>query len=104
MADEERYVPNGRPLTPYEREVLENLQEEAAEVIVAASKLLRFGVDYRPDGMPNDVFLGLEIGDLNYMMIAAIKARIVSLADVAAGVARKETRFRMYLQHPPEVT
>jgi hypothetical protein len=103
--DGERYVPNGRPLTPYEREVLENLQEEAAEVIVAASKVLRFGLDNRPeDGIPNTEHLGIEVGNLNYMIIEAIRADIVTPADVSEGCVLKEIRFRKFLQNPPEAT
>lgn len=44
-----RYISKHPKPTPYERELLTILMEEAAEVIVMASKILRFGAG---DGYP----------------------------------------------------
>jgi hypothetical protein len=69
----DQYVPNGTPLTDLEKEVLTILMEECGEVViecgrvsVAASKLIRFGKENRPDenGQANTQVLGHEIGDL----------------------------------------
>lgn len=97
----ERWKPSdGRSLTPRERELLEILQEECAEVIQAASKLLRFGVgNTNPTtGERNDRALGLEVGDLNNMIRRVILAEIVNPLDVGDGDRRKDERLERYLQ------
>lgn len=98
----ERYRPNGTPLTDHEREILGILQEECAEVIVAASKLIRFGKENRPDGgVPNTEELGLEVGDLLHMMERASRLGLLPGGAVAAGKMRKAERLRHYLQTEP---
>ena len=102
---EDRFVPSdGRPLTPYEREILTILQEECAEVIVAASKLLRFGVgNTNPStGKKNDEDLGLEVGDLQQMIDKIIFAEIVSRDHLIDGMVRKQDRLIQFMQHAPE--
>lgn len=104
MSDD-RFVPHdGRPLTAYEREILTILQEECAEVIVAASKLLRFGRgNTNPTtGEKNDAELGREVGDLQAMIDKITLAEIISRDHVIDGVVRKEQRLQQFLQHVPE--
>lgn len=97
-----RYEPKGEPLTPAEIEVLNNLQEEAAEVIKAASKLLRFGkedIDPKTGGS-NTYYLGLEIGNLVTMINLVGHRKLVLEADVEQGKADKLSnlsRFSRYL-------
>ncbi len=99
----DRYIPNGTPLTPWETEILTVLMEEAAEVIQAASKLIRFGKENRPgpDAVPNTMVLGLEVGDLEEMLSLANYVGLVSTEDINAGMIRKRARFRKYSQHMP---
>jgi hypothetical protein len=100
-----KYQPNGTPLTDYERELLVILMEECAEVIQAASKLIRFGKENRPPtGFPhseisNSTYLGLEAGDLDYMIRLVREAGIISLKDIGAGHQRKMARLDQYMQH-----
>lgn len=95
------YTPNGTPLTDHERELLVVLMEECAEVTQAASKLIRFGKENRPDGgEPNTRVLALEIGDLLHMVDLVAEARLVSSqAAIDEGVGRKAQRFAKYQQH-----
>lgn len=102
-----RFVPaDGRQLTPYEREILTILQEECAEVIVAASKLLRFGLgNTNPStGKKNSEELGLEVGDLQWMIDKVTLAEIVSRDHVIDGMVRKQDRLTQFMQHAPERT
>jgi len=97
-----RYVPNGTPLTPHEREILTILMEEACEVAIAASKLIRFGKENRPDsGVSNCRELGLEIGDLQHMVARARVLDMVRDADIHEGQVRKRERLAKYLQTEP---
>lgn len=99
----ERYTPNGTPLTPYEDEILTVLMEECAEVIVAASKLKRFGKENRPDdGESNSRVLGLEIGDALQMFDQAQIIGLILSVDITDGHARKKIRLKQYLQHQPD--
>lgn len=101
----DRFTPSdGRPLTAYEREILTILQEECAEVIVAASKLLRFGIgNTNPStGKKNDEELGLEVGDLQQMVDKVILAQIVSRDHIIDGMVRKAKRLEVFLQHSVE--
>jgi hypothetical protein len=94
-----RYKPNGTPLTDHERELLVILMEECAEVTQAASKLLRFGKENRPDsGVSNSAVLGLEIGDLQEMILMATNAGLVDRRDVGDGVQRKRERLAHFMQ------
>jgi len=96
----DRYVtPHSLP-TPHERELLTILSEEAAEIIVAASKLQRFG---REDGYPgtgrtNGGDLGAEIGDLEELVDRIVALGLTTRADIAAGKARKAKKLAVYLQ------
>jgi hypothetical protein len=96
----QRYItPHDLP-TPHERELLTILSEEAAEIIVAASKLQRFG---RDDGYPGTVRtngsdLGAEIGDLEELVDRIVAAGLTTRAAIAAGKAHKAKKLSVYLQ------
>lgn len=79
--------------------VLGILQEEAAEVIVAASKINRFGDG---DGGYGDNRLQLiqEMADLQVMMDLARQAYVVTAAEFESAEARKYERLKA---HAPEV-
>lgn len=98
-----QYHSSGIPLTPYERELVMILQEECAEVIVAASKLLRFGKgDRYNDGVENTKKLGLEIGDVLCMIRNTWKVGIITEKDIASGTARKDQRLNKFMQTKPD--
>jgi hypothetical protein len=97
-----KFTPTGRPLTAYEREILTIMQEECAEVIVAASKLLRFGAgDTNPTtGEDNIRELSLEVGDLQRMLELVALAKLVEPKMMNEGYIRKGRRLAAYMQHP----
>lgn len=96
------YKPNGIPLNDHERELLVILMEECAEVTQAASKLLRFGKENRPDtGKSNTTVLELEIGDLEAMIDRLVEAGIVGREIIGVGYQRKIERLRHFMQTAP---
>lgn len=98
----DRYIPNGTPLTAHEREILTITMEECAEVIQAASKLIRFGKENRPEGgEPNTRVLGLEAGDLKHMIGRLVALDLVSSQDMLDGEIRKAERLQSFLQTDP---
>ena len=96
----ETYKPNGIPLTDYERELLVILMEECAEVIQAASKLIRFGKENRPDsGIPNTRTLALEFGDLQFVMDQVARpGGMLSPEECNEGYERKRERLAHFMQ------
>lgn len=102
MNANERYTPNGKPLTPYEREVLTILVEECGEVIQAATKLLRFGKENRPDnGAPNTEVLSTEVGHVREVINFAIELKLVSPSVAEMAKSEKRRRLHYYMQTDP---
>lgn len=98
----ERYKPNGTPLTAYETELLVILMEECAEVTQAASKLLRFGKENRPDtGVSNIETLSMEYGDLETISTMVLTAGLMQGAFIEEGRARKRERLAHFMQTSP---
>lgn len=95
----ERYAFPGAPVTEREREVLEILQEECAEVVQASSKLLRFGQENYPGYGDNQEQLGLEIGDLLELIYEALASGIVTTEHIAAGRKRKREKLKVYTRY-----
>lgn len=94
-----RYKPNGIPLTKHEREILVILMEECAEVIQAASKLMRFGKENRPDnGVSNIDTLSAEYGDLCVMAGMAEDAGLIRKLAIYDGMDRKKKRLKKFMQ------
>ena len=89
------------PPTPYERELLEILIEECAEVQQRATKMLRFGVtDIQPgQEFTNRFRLGLEVGDLTWMIKLIQDAKLVNGMDILRGRDHKERQLAKYMQH-----
>jgi len=59
------------PTTRYERELIDNLQEELAELVAIASKVKRFGVDSDNRGKmdyTNKHLLTMEMADVQVML------------------------------------
>lgn len=98
------------PVTPYEGELLDNLIEEASEVIKAASKIKRFG--RRPtdstDGKTYDNVrdLSFELGNLLYVMrsIGDPALHLLLHEAVLDGQEDKERKMRSgYMRYKPGV-
>lgn len=95
-----RYVPNGTPLTDYERELLVIMMEECAEVTQAASKLLRFGKKNRPDtGVSNSLVLAGELGDLAAVISMVEHSGLVESEQVVAASILKRGRLEYFMQN-----
>lgn len=98
----DRYVPNGRPLTPHEREILVILMEECAEVIHAASKLVRFGKENRPDcGRPNTDVLSEEAGHLTCMIETAMECGLMHGPRFHNAAIDKRAKLAHFMQTEP---
>ena len=110
MNETERYVPNGTPVNEYERELLTVLMEECAEVIQAASKILRFGKENRPpretpEGheiteltVSNTSILSIEYGHVVCVAAMLIEDRVLDPAWIAEGRRVKKERLAKYMQ------
>lgn len=97
----ERYIPDtGRPVTDHEREILQIAAEEANEVAIAISKILRFGVaNVNPTtGVSNIRELGLELGDFDQMVLCLDKLGLIDWKAKQEGRDRKYQRLKKYLQ------
>jgi NTP pyrophosphatase (non-canonical NTP hydrolase) len=75
------------------KEILDITQEECAEVVVAVSKISRFGLDNYKPGKPktNRQHLEEEVGDLLAMVDLMLEHDIIDNSSVElARVAKKE--------------
>jgi NTP pyrophosphatase (non-canonical NTP hydrolase) len=75
------------------KEILDITQEECAEVVVAVSKISRFGLDNYKPGKPktNRQHLEEEVGDLLAMVDLMLEHNVIDLDSVElARVAKKE--------------
>lgn len=99
-----RYVSRHKKLSPYQREIVGILQEECAEIVLACSKMLRFGpLDGYPGGSSNNrEDLGQELGDLQAVVHLAIENNILDAEDMSEAVAPKLERLKRYLQTKPD--
>lgn len=87
-------VPN-----PHERELLDLLIEECAEVIQRATKMDRFGVlEAQPGHDNNRVRLSLEVGQLFEVIERCRMAEILDSCAVMAGQIEKRGKLRKYMQ------
>ena len=79
-------------------ELLVILQEECAEVIQAASKCRRFGIDnmYTKGSGTQRENLTKELGDLQCMIDLCIEHGVVEKADVDAAVLNKQEKLKIY--------
>jgi hypothetical protein len=90
--------------TPYERELLTILIEEAAEVQQRATKLLRFGaMETQPGQFNTNAWrLSQEIGDLVAVINLALRCGLVIENVVDAQVDRKISKLKDFMQHEPD--
>lgn len=76
-----------------EKEIMDILQEECAEVIQAVSKCSRFGIDgtHLKSGSSNREMLTEEVGDLQCMIDLLVEKGIVDINELhLARVAKKD--------------
>ncbi len=80
------------------KEIMDILQEECAEVIVAVSKISRFGLDNAKPGKPktNREHLAEELGDLQAMIDLCIKYNIVDLDQVVDHANNKIAKLEQW--------
>ena len=81
-----------------EKEILDITQEECAEVIVAISKISRFGLDNIKPGKPltNRQHLAEELGDLQAMIDLCIVHNIVDEEEVLAAADNKIAKLKKW--------
>ena len=81
-----------------EKEIMDILQEECAEVIVAISKISRFGADNFKPGKPktNREHLAEELGDLQSMIDLCIKFNLVGSEQVSVAADNKITKLKQW--------
>jgi NTP pyrophosphatase (non-canonical NTP hydrolase) len=79
-----------------QKEVLSIAQEECGEVIVAISKIFRFGFDSRwPEGgIDNRARLTEELGDLMAMIKLMIENNIIDIEEMSKAGERKITKLK----------
>jgi NTP pyrophosphatase (non-canonical NTP hydrolase) len=81
-----------------EKEILDITQEECAEVIVAISKISRFGLDNIKPGKPktNREHLAEELGDLQAMIDLCIKFNLVGSEQVSIAADNKIAKLKKW--------
>jgi len=81
-----------------EKEILDITQEECAEVIVAISKISRFGLDNIKPGKPktNRDHLAEELGDLQAMIDLCIKFDLVGSEQVSIAAENKIAKLKKW--------
>lgn len=79
-------------------EILDITQEEAAEVIVAISKIDRFGIDNLKPGKPltNREHLEVEIGDLLTMVDLLIEKEVISWKNIVLAKQAKREKLKLW--------
>ena len=81
-----------------EKEILDITQEECAEVIVAISKISRFGIDNFKPGKPktNREHLAEELGDLQAMIDLCIQFNLVGSEQVSIAADNKIAKLKKW--------
>lgn len=89
------------PPTPYQRELLEILIEECAEVQQRATKMLRFGVQEIQPGqdLTNAQRLAREYGDVTEVADRLSEIGLMPQRDIAEGRFSKRRQLAKYLQN-----
>lgn len=80
------------------KEILDITQEECAEVVVAVSKISRFGIDNVKPGKPktNREHLEEEVGDLMAMIDLMIEHKIIDINNVDVARAAKKDKLKQW--------
>lgn len=95
-----KFVSPCPPPTSYQRELLEILIEECAEVQQRATKMLRFGVEEVQPGqeLTNAQRLAEEFGDLRVIATRCQEAGMLPQESVWSGMERKRLQLAKYMQ------
>jgi NTP pyrophosphatase (non-canonical NTP hydrolase) len=80
------------------KEVMDILQEECAEVVVAVSKISRFGIDNYKPGKPktNREHLEEEIGDVLAMIDIMLEFNVISLEHLEIAKVAKIEKLKKW--------
>lgn len=80
------------------KEILDITQEECAEVVVAVSKISRFGIDNLKPGKPktNREHLEEEVGDLLAMVDLMIEHNIIDNDSINVARAAKKDKLKQW--------
>jgi NTP pyrophosphatase (non-canonical NTP hydrolase) len=80
------------------QETLDILQEECAEVVVAVSKISRFGIDNFKPGKPktNREHLEEELGDMLAMIDILVEKNVVSLEHLEVAKTAKIEKLKQW--------
>jgi NTP pyrophosphatase (non-canonical NTP hydrolase) len=83
------------------KEVMAILQEEAAEVIQAVSKINRFGLESKWQGVTNKEALITEIGDVLAVIIILLEQTDINITEeeVFAAIEAKNKKLEEFLPH-----
>ena len=87
------------PTTQLERELLDILQEECAELIEVASKVKRFGIDSDNHGemiVTNKTLLLMEMADVQVMLDLAKRHYNLSAEELAVYMNLKVERLKQF--------
>lgn len=100
---DERFVSPAPPATPRERELLEVLAEECAEVAQRCMKALRFGpTEVQPgQDLTNFQRVAEEVGDVFGTVALMCQERMLSNLEIRAAQAAKLAKLRRFLQTVP---
>jgi len=85
-------------MNPIEKEVMDILQEECAEVIQAVSKISRFGIDNFKPGKPktNREHLEEELGDMLAMIDILLEKKLISLDKLEIAKSAKIEKLKKW--------
>ena len=85
-------------MDPKQKEALDILQEECAEVIQAVSKISRFGLDNLKPGKPktNREHLEEELGDLIAMIDILTRNGVVDSANIEMAATAKIEKLKQW--------
>ncbi len=83
------------------KEVMAILQEECAEVVQAVSKINRFGLDSKWQGVTNKEALITEIGDVLAVILILLEQTDINITEeeVFAAIEAKNKKLEIFLPH-----
>jgi NTP pyrophosphatase (non-canonical NTP hydrolase) len=85
-------------MNPIEKEVMDILQEECAEVIQSVSKISRFGIDnFKPGkSVTNREHLEEELGDVLAMIDILLEKKLISLDKLEIAKSAKIEKLKKW--------
>lgn len=101
MKDKNKFESPEKPPEGLNRELLEVLIEECAEVQQRATKIFRFGLTEVQPGQEynNSQRLAFEIGDLNETIRRLLENKTISEMYIKRGEENKYEKLKKYLQN-----